>query len=652
MSRIHETHPFSAAPTGGAAFDMPPIMPGWPSLQAGSNFDPAVNTMPYPYPAPSPFGYYAPQQLQHGYIGGRTGVFPAPPLAAAFQPAPTAPSSDFVDGVIWAAQGATPGFHPGGEGYPRMGEIDSTILDATIRENQELKQTNQRLVMELEESRQRNTTQARGRSSSPRRQTTDGVPPRQRSPYQVKGDRRRSSSPNRRPLYHRPSPSRSLSRTPPGYATPRSRSSSITRGTHLDDIDHPERTLESRISSTIANIEAATSPTMQQITLLTRVTPRNTIRDNRDTHRDTHRDSDGRVFNRSRHIGLNKPRNLSNRFLHGRWAEFVVSTLRDCDTLYDAAEYDGKALLYLDYCNAIYQRPEATKTEGMRALIARWNAFIRIHRARRDELRGLHAVPVKTVPTRARRRPNRSHSPTTSDTTTQDLSAPLELAALHIADIVDRVDDLPPQYDVLMATASIVQQPATDVSSSDSPSCPTALTEDTIIGPSLADCPWALTSPEHWPSGVRAIINGLPTPVTENLYGTNHAPYEGDVKGWGWLEGLAPAHDGLDDSRYDQFMRVAINNLSIPIHLNTALDGLQSFTDMPIEHYPFDTTTLKPAIIAQWLYEHGVSRSSEDMVAIHGYASQVVSRYPTVALAPYIPPPTPDERLDYGEESE
>ncbi|KAF7968813.1 hypothetical protein HWV62_29294 [Athelia sp. TMB] len=489
--------------------------------------------------------------------------------------------------------------------------------------------------MELEECRQNNTTQARGRSSSPRRQQSRALSPRQRSPYQHKGDRRHSSSPGRSPTYPRSSPSRSLSRTPPRYATPGSRSSSATRVTD----EHLEQTTtvsEPKIST--PSSEPAMLHTAPQLPLLTRITPRD-----RDTPRDS-TPSDGRGLNRNRHIGLNKPRNLSNRFLHGRWAEFIVSTLADCDVLYNAAEYDGKALLYLDYCNAIYQRPEATKTEGMRALIARWNSFIRIHRGRRDELRGIHAVPVKIASSRTRRRANRSQSPTTPGSSTLDSPASLELAALQLT-------DSPPQYDALVPPVVTAQSSAPSDTPVSSPP-PFAACDVTILGPSLSDYPWALSSPEHWPFGIRALVNGSPTEVTDEIHGTNHAPYEGDVRGWGWLEGLAPAHDGVDDTRYEQFMRVAVNNLAIPIEFNTALDGLESFTDLPIEHFPFDTATITPDTIAQWLHEHGVSRSSDDMVAIHGYARQAAPRHRIVAPPPYVAPPTPDERLDYGDISE
>ncbi|KAF7970210.1 hypothetical protein HWV62_24806 [Athelia sp. TMB] len=628
MSRINETGaPFPTASGGGPIFDLPPIMPGWPNGQATGVFDASLASLPFQYPAPPALGYYGHHAYPHLFHGGGFNhmmppMFPAAPASAA----------DLLDAAIWAAQAAAPTFGPEGEGHPHLGEATTDLLDEAIRQNQELKALNQSLAMELEEYRQRNTSQARGRSSSPRRPEQRGMSPRQRSPYQTRGDRRHSSSPRRPCSHHRSSPSRSLSRTPPGYMTPHSRSRSVTRERSGD---HQEPMIISLDAPTINSEVHDPLKTLTISPLISRITPRDTAPVER------------RGLNRTRHIGLNKPRNLSNQFLHGRWKAFVVSTLEDCDVLYEAAEYDDKALLYLDYCNAIYQRPEATKTEGMRALIARWNTFIRIHRTRRDQLRELNAVPVKIA---SRRRPNSSHSTRAAGTTAvvSNHITPIEIAALCITDSRTDTSDPPPRYDTLTATSSIVNTPDSDSAASPTPT----LEETPITGPSPADWPWALGTPEHWPFGVRAVFNGTPVPVTENMHGTECAPYEADVKGWGWLEGLAPARDGIDDTRYDQFMHIAVTNLSLPVITNAALSGQDSFSALPIEHFPFDTSKLDPTTVAQWLHEHGVSRESEDMAAIHGYALQVSARFNKPKPASYIPPPTPDEWLDYGEESE
>ncbi|KAF7967499.1 hypothetical protein HWV62_34073, partial [Athelia sp. TMB] len=109
--------------------------------------------------------------------------------------------------------------------------------------------------------------------------------------------------------------------------------------------------------------------------------------------------------NRARHQGLNRPRNISSWALHGSWTTFKVDTVEAAKQLLAAATYDNQALLYLDYCNSIFQTPNRHRSEGIQYVISRWNEFLLDHRERRDRLRQENDVPFRPAGTRSRRPP-------------------------------------------------------------------------------------------------------------------------------------------------------------------------------------------------------------------------------------------------------
>ena len=358
--------------------------------------------------------------------------------------------------------------------------------------------------------------------------------------------------------------------------------------------------------------------------------------------------------NRTEHRGANRPRNRSNRELHGRWVDYVVNTVEDAKKLMNAAEYDQEAMLYLDYCNSMFQQPDYHRTAGSQYVVSHWNSFLERHRDRRDQLRRERDVPFRAAGTRSRKRTQASNKIISTSMSTATSSASTYPPVYTVTPSLDETILVPSSIATMTAStatlslesspsAAALAEPADNVSMdvvslpSDTPLQTATPWDEAVSHLSTAGQQWALSAPEDWPVGIRALVDGQPTRVSQDLHSQQLVPFDDDVRGWVWLDSLAPTRSSTDASRYEQFMRVAIETMAVPSLYPALCERIHTIVeDRPIEHFPFETGQLSSSIIARWIRDHGVLAGSEDMHVIHGYAQQAIEQYhiPAVNRAP------------------
>ncbi|KAF7985436.1 hypothetical protein HWV62_5167 [Athelia sp. TMB] len=637
----------------------------WQPNPAPGPLDVSGYNMAYHFPPGLVPGFYNYPPYPMPMAGAPIGVAGAMPMA----PPPMFPYGQTVASGPPVAVAAAREPLPEGEDYGIHARSSRRVrqqeLDDARARIRDLEQINLSLVEELEVYRApaRSPTPTRGRSSSRPRQRYRSASPRRsssppytrrRSPTHEAPSRRRPRSPylgrRIRSVSYSPSPTRSRSYTPmrtrsrsrsPNYErdpTPTSQGRNRTR---------EPATVESRVTS---------DPPRASGSSLTSTLPLSSRIDRTPPPPYT---SEGSRTNRTGHRGVNRPRNVTSRDLHGPWMTFRVDTVNDCKALYRAAERDWQAMLYLDYCNTAFQQPDHRRTEGSQYLIANWNDFLRTHRERRDQLRLEHHVPFRPAGTRSRRRafpltssaftipspslattPSASPTPPVpsptlsvqepppSDTTSEDHqmddgTQDSESDYLPVLTAPTWVEALNRQFEERLAQdRAYVPEPAPPVPHT-AASWDEALSQLSPVGRE-----WASSAPEDWPFGVRAFMGWEPVRVTSNLHGNRILPFDDDVRGWSWLDGLAPERTNGDTTRYDQFMRVAIETMAIPSLYTTLCDYLSTaIGDRPIEHFPFETDRLTSIVVVQWIRDHGVWTGSEDMLVMHGYAQQAIDQY-------------------------
>ncbi|KAF8145491.1 hypothetical protein K438DRAFT_1781912 [Mycena galopus ATCC 62051] len=110
----------------------------------------------------------------------------------------------------------------------------------------------------------------------------------------------------------------------------------------------------------------------------------------------------------------------------------------------------------------------------------------------------------------------------------------------------------------------------------------------------------------HWPIGMRV----SPSHAVE-LTVVSAAPLTGDVAAWLTLNALAPTRREMTAIHRNVFLRKAILILSVPGYFNHyAKLGHYPDDDLPLEHYPFDTTSLRWSHVVSWLIQHGIEQKS------------------------------------------
>ncbi|KAF7972079.1 hypothetical protein HWV62_19159 [Athelia sp. TMB] len=380
-------------------------LPGtWPAAPMMGYVDPAMYNIPFHLPPGLAPGYYNVPTLPMNFPGA-AGPYAMPPPGFQFAP-PTTGNYGTDAGISRRDPRPEGGGQPEKHHSRRARQQDLDDARSHIRD---LQRVNQSLMDELDAYREQDSSPAsRGRSLSvSTRRSSSPVYSKAASPPR----RRRSRHHSR---YERPS--RSASYSPPPRrvrgSTPsrtRSRSQSYGRRSHS-----PPRGYSLARGPAVATIPAAVqeqppaankditigndSPLVERIgvpaqALANRISPT----DPPPYHAIAPR------TNRAKHRGLNQPRNISSRALHGQWMRFAVDSLEASKLLFAAAEYDDHALLYLDYCNSMYQTPNQRRSEGIQYLISRWNGFLNNHRERRDRLCRDNDVPFRPAGTRSRR---------------------------------------------------------------------------------------------------------------------------------------------------------------------------------------------------------------------------------------------------------
>ncbi|KAF7966974.1 hypothetical protein HWV62_36304 [Athelia sp. TMB] len=563
--------------------------------------------------APGFFGYPPYQQA----FGGTAGVAPAPqgshpgyyPQAAhvpmQYVQEPMAAGGLRSTDVAVRSRGAL----PEGEGAnitgrdtphdPPSSATTTSILETTLKQNHELVHINIQLTKELEDCRAKLAvalSQSASAASTPSPTQSSASPPR--SPLMSerrRQKRRRSTSPPRR--------TRTEDHTPPRGEIP-----DAIRGPALDrladdrTLDHDHAPVQSgRNRAMLAySRERSPSPAPALANRIGTTAPGTS--------------ANGPASQHHRTTGSSKQRYPSTRKLHGKWANFRINTKEDTDKLFAAADGDDDALLYIDYCNSVYQLRDQRRTEGMKDLLGRWNTFIHTRRERRDRLRTQHNIPL----------PVASGRPVPDSGT--------DSQATYIPGVYYKTQPgstfIPAPTSLRPRDSSTPASDAMDVADPVELGTSPTTWESTVASLSPAGRQWALSPPEDWPFGVRALMDDYPISVTREMHGQRHVPFDEDVRGWSWLDGLAPAREGSDTTRYDQFMRMAITTLSVPTLFTNACRYLSTpLGDRAIEHFPFETDRISGLHIIMWLHDHGIAAESENMMVINDYARLALGQY-------------------------
>ncbi|KAF7968479.1 hypothetical protein HWV62_30503 [Athelia sp. TMB] len=393
--------------------------PAWPTNPLSWPADASLLNMAMSYPPGAMPGYYNMPHFPLPFPGGPNPYALAPPgfqyLPTPIQEAPVVRRS--MDG------GTRREYLPEGEGHrnierhPRRDAqyIRQQELDDARTHIQDLERVTQGLIEELETYRKRESLKAtRGRStsrttrrrSSPSPRRVSSLPRRRAVSHNSRDEpsRRRNDSYSPPPNRTRtPSPVRRSARTP---SPPRARSPPRTRPYERPRFAPPVSTHNRGTNSGSSPRFGSARPNGHN--LASRISPA-----------PPPYSATAPRANRTPHQGLNKARNVSSRALHGPWVSFEVKTVEDGKTLFNAAEHDDKALLYLDYCNSTLQAPDQIRTDGGQYIISRWNSFLVDNRGRRDYLRRINAVPFRPAGTRSRRPPHPIATATTDSPSTR-----------------------------------------------------------------------------------------------------------------------------------------------------------------------------------------------------------------------------------------
>ncbi|KAF8143186.1 hypothetical protein K438DRAFT_1994152 [Mycena galopus ATCC 62051] len=103
----------------------------------------------------------------------------------------------------------------------------------------------------------------------------------------------------------------------------------------------------------------------------------------------------------------------------------------------------------------------------------------------------------------------------------------------------------------------------------------------------------------HWPIGMCS------SP-------TSTAPLTTDIAAWLTLNALAPMRGELTALDHNTFLWKAILIFSISGYFDHYVTlGQYPPDDLPLEHYPFDTISLRWSHIVSWITQHGILKGSE-----------------------------------------
>ncbi|KAF8178815.1 hypothetical protein K438DRAFT_1769273 [Mycena galopus ATCC 62051] len=112
----------------------------------------------------------------------------------------------------------------------------------------------------------------------------------------------------------------------------------------------------------------------------------------------------------------------------------------------------------------------------------------------------------------------------------------------------------------------------------------------------------------HWPIGMR------PAPAST-------APRPADISAWLTLNALAPARGELTALDRNRFLWKAVLIFSISGYFDHYVTiGQYPPDDLPLEHYPFETTTLRWSHVVSWITQHGILRGSAAVLALESFA--------------------------------